>query len=51
MFVVAVLSVIALWKLSLGRAQLTSPTWLRLTTPYAIGSVAMFWVIERVAGF
>jgi hydrogenase/urease accessory protein HupE len=27
------------------------PEWTRLVPPYAIGSVAMFWVIQRVAGF
>ena len=28
-----------------------SLTGLRLLPPYAIGSVAMFWVIQRIAGF
>ena len=27
------------------------PAWARLAPPYAIGSLAMFWVIQRVAQF
>jgi hypothetical protein len=27
------------------------PRWARLAAPYAIGSIAMFWVIERVVAF
>jgi hypothetical protein len=27
------------------------PRWAELVPPYAIGSVAMFWVIQRVAAF
>ncbi len=27
------------------------PAWSRYLAPYAIGTVAMFWVIERVGGF
>lgn len=30
---------------------LTLPRLIRLSPPYAIGAVAMFWVFERVAGF
>jgi hydrogenase/urease accessory protein HupE len=47
LFVAAVLAVMALWR----RARVTLPDWAGLVPPYAIGSVAMFWVIERVAGF
>jgi hydrogenase/urease accessory protein HupE len=32
-------------------AYLPSSTFARLVPPYAIGSVAMFWVIQRIAGF
>ena len=31
--------------------EFASPTGMRLLPPYAIGSVAMFWVIQRIAGF
>jgi hypothetical protein len=26
------------------------PAWAELVTPYAIGSIAMVWVIDRVSG-
>lgn len=44
-FVAVVLAIIAL----VNRIRLPLPRWLRLAPPYAIGSVAMFWVIQRVA--
>jgi hydrogenase/urease accessory protein HupE len=47
LFVAAVLAVMALWR----RARVTPPDWAGLVPPYAIGSIAMFWVIERIAGF
>jgi hydrogenase/urease accessory protein HupE len=43
-FVGIVLAIIAL----VNRIRLPLPQWLRLAPPYAIGSVAMFWVIQRV---
>ena len=47
LFVVAVLAVHAvLRRLPIGRAP-----WAQQAVPYAIGSVAMFWVIERIAAF
>ncbi len=42
-FVIVALGVIALLR----RARL--PEWARLLPPYAIGGVAMFWAIERIA--
>ena len=33
------------------RARIAMPGWAGLVPPYAIGSVAMFWVIERIAAF
>jgi hypothetical protein len=27
------------------------PGWAELVPPYAIGSVAMFWVLQRIAAF
>ena len=47
LFVGVVLSVIALAL----RAKLPAPRWLQLAPPYAIGTVAMFWLIQRVAAF
>lgn len=47
MFVAAVLAVV--WLVH--RLPLSPPHWSRLIAPYAIGSLAAFWVVERVAGF
>ena len=47
LFVAAVLAYVALAR----RARLELPRWAQLAPPYAIGSLATFWVIERVAGF
>jgi hydrogenase/urease accessory protein HupE len=33
------------------RIRMSGPRWADLAAPYAIGSIAMFWVIERVAAF
>jgi hydrogenase/urease accessory protein HupE len=47
LFVSAVLSLMALGR----RVSVSLPRWAELVPPYAIGSVAMFWVIQRVAAF
>lgn len=47
LFIAAVMSFIALT----GRIRFHLPRWTVLVPPYAIGSVAMFWVIQRVAAF
>jgi hypothetical protein len=47
MFIATVLAVFALAR----RVRLFRPRWAGLAAPYVIGSVAMFWVIERVAAF
>ena len=47
LFIAAVLSFVAL----MGRVRSRLPQWTGLVPPYAIGSVAMFWVIQRVAAF
>lgn len=47
LFIVVVLSLIAL----IARVRLRFPHWTGLVPPYVIGSVAMFWVIQRVAAF
>ncbi len=46
-FVAIVLAVRALFV----RVRLRGPAWTPYFLPYAIGSVAMFWVIERVGAF
>jgi HupE / UreJ protein len=47
MFVAAVLSLVAVSK----RVHLVLPAWALRAPAYAIGSVAMFWTIQRVATF
>lgn len=46
-FVGAVLGTIAILK----RLDLKSPTWAQPVPPYAIGTMAMFWVIQRLSLF
>lgn len=43
-FVAVAIAIIAL----VNRIRLPLPQWARLAPPYAIGSLAMFWVIQRV---
>jgi hydrogenase/urease accessory protein HupE len=47
LFIAAVLSAIGLIR----RVRSRLPRWTGLVPPYAIGSVATFWVIQRVAAF
>ena len=51
LFVGAVLAAIAVsWRAG-QRIRLPQPAWLWRLTPYAIGSLASFWLVERVAAF
>ncbi|WP_372521852.1 HupE/UreJ family protein [Sulfuricaulis sp.] len=47
LFIAAALSFIALLR----RVRFRFPRWTTFIPPYAIGSVSMFWVIQRVAAF
>ncbi|MFL5025792.1 MAG: HupE/UreJ family protein [Microvirga sp.] len=47
LFVAAVLALVAAAR----RIPMAWPRWAGLVPPYAIGSLAMFWVIQRVAAF
>jgi hypothetical protein len=47
LFIAAVAAAVAI----VTRLPLPRPTWAEIVPPYAIGGIAMFWVIERVAGF
>jgi hydrogenase/urease accessory protein HupE len=47
LFVAAVATLVALVR----RSRLRLPQWVELLPSYAIGSVAMFWVIQRVVSF
>ena len=46
-FIAVVLAVIAFVR----RIPMRMPRWAELIPPYTIGSIAMFWVIQRVAAF
>ena len=45
LFIAVALSLIAL----LYRVRIPLPRWIELVPPYAIGSIAMFWVMQRTA--
>ena len=47
LFIAAVLAFIVLMR----RIRVPFPRWAELAPPYAIGTVAMFWVIQRIAAF
>jgi hypothetical protein len=51
-FIAAVLAIVALFKVALKQQGVgIMPTWPRQVFAYGIGSVASFWVVERVAAF
>ena len=47
LFVAAVLTLVA----GARRIPMAWPRWAGLVPPYAIGSLAMFWMIQRVVAF
>ncbi len=47
LFIGVVLALIALAR----RGKLPAARWAHAVPPYAIGSLAMFWVIQRIAAF
>lgn len=47
MFVITVIGII--WVLS--KTKINWPLWLKKVPPYAIGSLASFWMIERIVAF
>jgi hypothetical protein len=51
LFVGAVLGLITVGRRVAQRLQLPQPVWLWRVTPYAIGALASFWLVERVAAF
>ena len=50
-FIVVVFTAIALARLSMRRVGVSQPAWAWRIPPYAIGSVAAFWVIQRLAAY
>jgi len=51
LFIAAVLVVIALGRKLARRVAVSPPRWAWRVPPYAIGGIAAFWLIERVAAF
>jgi hydrogenase/urease accessory protein HupE len=51
LFVAVVLAVIAAGRVIAQRAPVRWPEWLWPVPPYAIGGLASFWAIERIAAF
>ena len=51
LFIASVLTVIALAWQATRRFGMSQPAWARRVPPYAIGSVAAFWLIQRIAAF
>ncbi len=51
LFVAGVLGVIAIGVRATSRFRLPRPAWLWRLAPYAIGSLASFWLIDRIARF
>lgn len=47
LFIGVVMSLIALAR----RVRISFPRWTELVPPYAIGTIAMFWVIQRLTAF
>jgi len=51
LFIASVFAIIALARMAARRIGMVQPAWAWCIPPYAIGSVAMFWVIQRLAAF
>jgi hydrogenase/urease accessory protein HupE len=51
LFIASVFAVIALAQQIARRINVPRPTWAWAVPPYAIGSVAAFWVVQRIAAF
>jgi len=51
LFIAAVFAIIALASQITRRINIARPTWTWAVPPYAIGSLAVFWVIQRIAAF
>jgi hydrogenase/urease accessory protein HupE len=51
LFIASVFTVIALARQLTRRIGVSQPAWAWRVPPYAIGSVAAFWIIQRIAAF
>jgi len=50
-FIAAVLAVIAAGRWIARSLKFSPPSWLWRVPPYAIGGIASFWIVQRVAAF
>ena len=50
-FIASVFTILALGRLCMRRINLPRPAWAWAVPPYAIGGIAAFWVIQRIAAF
>ena len=51
LFIAAILAVAAATRWTVRRLAIGTPAWLWRVPPYAIGGIASYWVLERVAAF
>jgi len=51
LFIASVFAIIALARRITRRINIPRPAWAWAVSPYAIGSLAVFWVIQRIAAF
>ena len=51
LFIAAILSIMALGRWLVRRAQIAQPAWAWRVAPYSIGGIAAFWMVQRIAGF
>jgi len=51
LFIISVFAAVAMTRQITRRIDVQQPAWAWVVPPYAIGSVAAFWVIERIAAF
>lgn len=51
LFIASVFTVIALARQATRRIGMSQPEWAWRVPPYAIGSIAVFWIIQRIAAF
>jgi len=50
-FIAGVLAAIAVARCIARRLKIDAPLWWWRVPPYAVGGIASFWVVQRVAGF
>jgi hypothetical protein len=51
LFVIFIFTCVALLRKVSQRTNVAPPAWAATAPPYAIGSLAVFWVIERITAF